>query len=560
MGKFNNELEIDELDVFKNDKLGREKEIKNLTELFEIVENQMVLSINSSWGTGKSSFLSLWNKYLQKKEYKTVFFNAWENDFVDEPFTAIVSEITENLECIDKEALKDSANNLVNIVFKNSSKILRDKAIEVIQDKYGIEVNEILKTITSDCITEYKQQKENKLFYNEISKYKSQKNAIRAFKDKLQEITNMQDKPLIIFIDELDRCRPDYAVRLLERIKHIFNVKNVIFILGIDKVALANSIKVLYGNDTDINGYLARFIDMEYKLNNSEDIRHYVRHLIDKYELQSIYSKGSFALPENTFKYSKENGSSAGCFLDFCSGCEEYDNREECPNIEEYEFCEYVQNYHLSYVLYNRLCESIFWYIERAKISLRECEKIIFNVYIILKISLKINIDNEDDNYPYIFNFVNIIVFLCVIKSIDYRLFNKIKEFLLFILDDYEHSKLEVKKRLWIEIKNNKKIGCCFDTRYLGGIEATAYILWLLKVDNDILSFIEDEEDDIRDKIIEKYQEIIEQEEECPYDDFELGIESNIKYSCINDLIISRVEMYNGLSFIEFFKGSKQRY
>jgi predicted KAP-like P-loop ATPase len=72
---------------------------------------------------------------------------------------------------------------------------------------------------------------------------------------------------LIIFIDELDRCRPLYAIECLERIKHIFGIKRLIFVLSIDKKNLAKSIQSQYGN-IDTNNYLRRFIDLEFDLKN----------------------------------------------------------------------------------------------------------------------------------------------------------------------------------------------------------------------------------------------------------------------------------------------------
>lgn len=84
MGIFNNEIVINEENSFENDKLNRECEAGNLTNLFSLVENQMVLAIDSPWGTGKSSFLKMWNQKLRNNGYDTVFFNAWENDFVDD--------------------------------------------------------------------------------------------------------------------------------------------------------------------------------------------------------------------------------------------------------------------------------------------------------------------------------------------------------------------------------------------------------------------------------------------------------------------------------------------
>jgi len=73
-------------------------------------------------------------------------------------------------------------------------------------------------------------------------------------------------KPLIIFIDELDRCRPTYALELLEKAKHFFDIKGIIFVLAIDKEQIGHSIRSVYGVGMDVDGYLRRFIDLDYHL------------------------------------------------------------------------------------------------------------------------------------------------------------------------------------------------------------------------------------------------------------------------------------------------------
>ena len=79
-----------------------------------------------------------------------------------------------------------------------------------------------------------------------------------------------REKTVIIFVDELDRCRPSYAIELLERIKHLFNIGGLVFVLALDREQLGHSIKAVYGNGIDSDGYLRRFVDFEYQLKNPE--------------------------------------------------------------------------------------------------------------------------------------------------------------------------------------------------------------------------------------------------------------------------------------------------
>lgn len=68
---------------------------------------------------------------------------------------------------------------------------------------------------------------------------------------------------MIVIVDELDRCRPTYAVELLEIVKHLFNVPGIVFVLGVDRGQLASSAAKVFGTGVDADGYLRRFIDLE---------------------------------------------------------------------------------------------------------------------------------------------------------------------------------------------------------------------------------------------------------------------------------------------------------
>src|SRR5690606_36180541 len=114
----------------------------------------------------------------------------------------------------------------------------------------------------------------------EIDAYTKKKKTIIEFRKELEVfIKRNTDKPLIFIIDELDRCRPDYAVEVLEQMKHFFAVPGIIFILSIDKNHLASSIKGYYGSENiNTDEYLRRFIDLEYSI-SKPITEHYVDYL-----------------------------------------------------------------------------------------------------------------------------------------------------------------------------------------------------------------------------------------------------------------------------------------
>ena len=150
----------------------------------------------------------------------------------------------------------------------------------VIKKHTGEEVVEVL----YDCIGEG-----SSMLKKEIDNYERQKESLLKFREDLEIFVNevCEKKPLIFIIDELDRCNPHYAVKVLERIKHLFNIPNIIFVLSIDKEQLSNSIRGYYGSDLiNANEYLKRFIDIEYALPDP-DVEKFCSYLYDYYGFEA---------------------------------------------------------------------------------------------------------------------------------------------------------------------------------------------------------------------------------------------------------------------------------
>ena len=95
--------------------------------------------------------------------------------------------------------------------------------------------------------------------------------------------------PLIFIIDELDRCRPTFAIELLERVKHIFDIPNMIFVFGINRSELCSSLQSIYG-EIDAGVYLRRFFDMEFSLPEI-DSEPFCKSLMEKYKLNDFFSE-----------------------------------------------------------------------------------------------------------------------------------------------------------------------------------------------------------------------------------------------------------------------------
>ena len=79
------DIEIPREDPFKNCKLNRQPNAIILTQIVQNYSDSFVLSINGEWGTGKTTFMKMWAAYLKQQEITSIYFNAWENDFISDP-------------------------------------------------------------------------------------------------------------------------------------------------------------------------------------------------------------------------------------------------------------------------------------------------------------------------------------------------------------------------------------------------------------------------------------------------------------------------------------------
>lgn len=272
--------------IFKNDALDRKVLIEDLSEIISSTYEPLVFALNAPWGTGKTTFVKMWKSYLKtNKKINSLYFSAWEDDFSNEPLIAILGElnsyISENFS--SSSEIEDKFDNAINV----GGKILKrglpafikgmTGGILDVDSGYEAAIGAMTEETTKALIQQYSKEKE----------------LTTKFKETMNELLNTMDKekPFIIFIDELDRCRPLYTIELLERIKHLFGIDNLIFILSIDKLQLSESIKSQYGN-IDTNNYLRRFIDIEYKLQKG-NIEKYCEVLYKQFDLNGILkSKG----------------------------------------------------------------------------------------------------------------------------------------------------------------------------------------------------------------------------------------------------------------------------
>lgn len=271
------EVTLDEGFSPERDLFGRAPIAEGLTRLMGSLDQPIVLGLDGDWGSGKTTFLRFWTGELRKAGFPVVFFDAFQNDYAEDAFIALAGEVfsllEENRKSESKAAKKfaSKAAGAGKILLRSGLKIGVKAATMGVLNASDLEE-------LADAISDESAQAFDASIGEMITKQSAHRDAIAEFKIALSDLPSLltkpsegeEQKPLIFIIDELDRCRPAFALALLERVKHFFSVQNVHFVLGMNSSQLANSVKAVYGHGIDARTYLQKFIHLTWTLSQRE--------------------------------------------------------------------------------------------------------------------------------------------------------------------------------------------------------------------------------------------------------------------------------------------------
>lgn len=250
--------------TFIRDSIGRNKDLVNFIKIIDSIDESFSIALDSYWGSGKTFFvkqikmildtitedkaegetaiLSKWvqiSNNVQLKKHVPIYYDAWANDCDDDPIYSLVYQMI--LDTENNKGLKDkiSFSDVLSVAGKITGAIA------------GFDPNEIAESL------------KKKDFLETLRERKDIDKRIEKYIDKL--LPEGCDR-LLIIIDELDRCNPEFAVKLLERIKHYFNNDKVTFVFAVNLAELQITIRKYYGNEFNASRYLDRFFDLRVTL------------------------------------------------------------------------------------------------------------------------------------------------------------------------------------------------------------------------------------------------------------------------------------------------------
>ena len=264
----------------------------------------LCIALDGDWGTGKTFFIEAWGQELSATQHCVVKFDAWQNDVTNEPVLGFIGAMNQSMKPWIKKlpavtpSQKTKLTNKVTRIIKSAGRaaLPATKAVGIGLAKHYITeaaVSEIQDLLHEDAEKPARGISPRDLASAGFDKFlekmlkdqEKRQESIKELVQKLEEFsealanTNSIQTPIYIFIDELDRCRPSYAIALLEGIKHLFNARGICFVISTNLPQLAESIKSVYGSGFEGYRYLKRFFDLEYQLPDPNNLNH-AKHLL----------------------------------------------------------------------------------------------------------------------------------------------------------------------------------------------------------------------------------------------------------------------------------------
>lgn len=252
------------------DLLNRQTIVDQMIHLLDILSDSRsscTFALNGKWGSGKTFVLNMLEQQLREyqdgEKYIVFHYNCWQYDYYEEPLVAIIAAMLDSLDEQTKLFSPDTRESLRKKMAA-ARPILKNIAISFAKNKLGLDPTEIF-TLADETISTTEQAREKIEDEHAYDQYYAFKEVIRSAKAELEKLAATQ--MVVIVVDELDRCLPSYAIKVLERLHHLFyGLENVSVLLAVDKLQLDTTVKQIFGENTNVTTYLKKFINFELTL------------------------------------------------------------------------------------------------------------------------------------------------------------------------------------------------------------------------------------------------------------------------------------------------------
>lgn len=268
------------------------------------VQRPFCMALDANWGAGKTFMVTNWCRQLNEQTQHPAFrFDAWSTDFHTDPLVAFMAAFKKALDNEVKklptlEGAKSKATRLVRKatttlgqiaapfakdVALSAAKAVLPGTVSAIADAIqgnGFSINSLDTGVIEAAVIKDAKESAKKHFEKVLNAQVEREALLNSFREDVEHALRLLAEhgnrvmPFFVFIDELDRCRPTFAIQLLENMKHVFNIKGVCFVVSTNLDQLAHSVCAVYGTAFNGKAYLQRFFDGQCTLPKLPGLRH----------------------------------------------------------------------------------------------------------------------------------------------------------------------------------------------------------------------------------------------------------------------------------------------
>lgn len=259
--------------AWEDDKLDRER----ISQVFERIakgrRKSSVFLVHADFGMGKTFFVENWQASLAERGKPVVVFDAWRNDYLESPLAGFIATFRDHLDNVEDSETRDKLTKKLGKFSRSAAPILMNTGVRVgirlismgaidgdVDTLKEVFAEEGLK-LTEDLSQEVVES------YTRLASQKRLHVALREeFSSLVREIRSRNELPLIVLIDELDRCRPGFSLDLLEDIKHFLDVDGVCYFIFADEGILQSQAAKIFGDRASGEKYIEKFYGLRLKL------------------------------------------------------------------------------------------------------------------------------------------------------------------------------------------------------------------------------------------------------------------------------------------------------
>ena len=267
------EFQADPEEPFLHDKLSRQQHVEALCRVLRSIEGHATVSIDAPWGAGKTAFVKMCSAHLQSRGVRVVQFNAWQENYTQNPLVDVVSAISAQIKNARTESIVKTA--------KQAAVALGYSAIRL--GSHGLIDPSELKRDDSTMYAAWDDAKKD----------------VEEFTETLGKFLSSESGAVVVFIDELDRCRPAYALQLLDAVRCLLSVDGLVIVLSVNRDELCHSVEAIYGPTFNTDRYLRRFVDLSIGLPvpDEEDLSSFLTMMLETSGLDSRFRADGYERP-----------------------------------------------------------------------------------------------------------------------------------------------------------------------------------------------------------------------------------------------------------------------